>query len=69
MIEKIVCISIIFSNNDRKYFSLTSSIQWEDNIKIDLQEVGWEGMDWIDMAQDRERRRALVNAVMNLRVP
>jgi hypothetical protein len=36
-----------------------------DNIKMDLQEVGWEGLDWIDMAQDRDRWRALVNAVMN----
>jgi hypothetical protein len=43
--------------------------RWEDNIKIDLQEVGWGGMDWIDMAQDRDRWRALVSAVMNLRVP
>jgi hypothetical protein len=43
--------------------------RWEDNIKMDLQEVGWEGMDWIDMAQDRDRWRAVVNAVMNLRVP
>jgi hypothetical protein len=42
---------------------------WEDNIKMDLQEVRWEGVDWIDMAQDRDRWRALVNAVMNLRVP
>jgi hypothetical protein len=45
------------------------SHRWEDNIKIDLQEVGWGGMDWIDMAQDRDRWPALVNAVMNLRVP
>jgi hypothetical protein len=43
--------------------------RWEDNIKIHLQDVGWEGMDWIGMAQDRDRWRALVNAVMNLRVP
>jgi hypothetical protein len=43
--------------------------RWEDNIKMDIQEVGWGGMDWTDMAQDRDRWRAFVNAVMNLRVP
>ena len=42
---------------------------WEDNIKIDLLEVGFCGMDWIELAQDRDRRRALLNAVMNLWVP
>jgi hypothetical protein len=43
--------------------------RWEDNIKMDLREVGWGGMDWINLAQDRDRWRAVVNAVMNLRVP
>jgi hypothetical protein len=42
--------------------------RWEYNIKTNLQEIGW-GMDWIHLAQDRDRWRALVSAVMNLRVP
>ena len=43
--------------------------RWEDNIKMYLQEVGCGGMDWIKLAQDRDRWRAVLNAVMNLRVP
>jgi hypothetical protein len=42
---------------------------WMDNIKMDLREIGWDGVDWIDMAQDRDHWRALVNTVVNLRVP
>ena len=43
--------------------------RWEDNIKMDLQKVGYGGMNWIKLAQNRDRWRALVNAIMNLRVP
>jgi hypothetical protein len=43
--------------------------RWVDNIKMDLREIGWNGVDWIDMAQDRDQWRALVNTVLNLRVP
>jgi len=41
--------------------------RWKDNIEMDLQEVGYRGMDWIELAEDRDSWRALVNAVMNLR--
>jgi hypothetical protein len=43
--------------------------RWVDNIRMDLVEVGWGDVDWIDLAQDRDRWRALVNSVLNLRVP
>ena len=43
--------------------------RWKDNIIMDVQEVGCGSMDWIELAQDRDRWRALVNAVLNLRVP
>jgi hypothetical protein len=43
--------------------------RWVDNNKMDLGDVGWDGRDWIDLAQDRDRWRAYVNAAMNLRVP
>jgi hypothetical protein len=46
-----------------------SHYEVQDNIKMDLREIGWDGMDWIDLAQDRDQCRALVNTAMNLRVP
>jgi hypothetical protein len=42
---------------------------WMDNIEIDLREIEWDGVDWIDLAQDRDQWRAFVDTVMNLRVP
>jgi hypothetical protein len=43
--------------------------RWVDNIKMDLRGIGWDGIYWIELAQDRDQWRALVNTVMNLRVP
>jgi hypothetical protein len=43
--------------------------RWLDSIKINLRELGWGGMDWIDLPQDRDQWRALVDTVMNFRVP
>jgi hypothetical protein len=43
--------------------------RWVDNIKINLREIGWDGVDWIDMAHNRNQWRALVNTVLNLQVP
>jgi hypothetical protein len=45
-----------------------SRLSWVDNIKMDLGEIGWDDMVWIEMAQDRDQWRALVNTMMNLRV-
>jgi hypothetical protein len=43
--------------------------KWVDNIKMDLGEIGWDGRDWIELAQDRDQWRALVNTVVNIRIP
>jgi hypothetical protein len=43
--------------------------RWVDNIKMDLEEIGWGGMDWIHLVQDRDQWSALVNTIMNLRAP
>jgi hypothetical protein len=56
-------------NPERKKLLGRPRRRWVDNIKMDLREIGWDGMDCIDLAQDRDQWRALVNAVMNLRLP
>jgi hypothetical protein len=43
--------------------------RWKDNFRMDLREIGWEGMDWVHLAQDRDQWQALVNMVMNLQFP
>jgi hypothetical protein len=63
------CIEDLVGKPDGKRQLGRNRRRWEDNIKMDLQEVGCGGMDWINLVKDRDRWRALVNAVMNLRVP
>ena len=63
------CIQVLVGKHDGKRPLGRLSRRWEDNIKMGLQEVGCEGMDLIELAEDRDRWLALVNAVMNLRVP
>jgi hypothetical protein len=59
----------VLVGNLRKRDNWGERPRWEDNIKANLHEVGCGGMDWIELDQDRDRWRAHVNAVMNLRVP
>jgi hypothetical protein len=54
---------------DRASSYLWTRRRWADNIKMDLRDIGWDGMDWIDLTQDRDQWKALVNKVRNLRVP
>jgi hypothetical protein len=63
------CIQVLLGKSEGKRPLGRPRRRWEDNIKMDLQKVGCWGIDWIDVAQDRYRWRAVVIAVMNLRVP
>jgi hypothetical protein len=67
--EKRNAYRILVGKPDRKRPLGRPRRRWEDNIKIDLREIRWSGVDWIDLAQDRDQWRSLVNMVMNLRVP
>jgi hypothetical protein len=66
MAERRVAYRVLVGRLDGKRPLVRPRRRWENNIKMDLQEVEWGCMDWIDLAQDRDRRRAVVNAVMNL---
>jgi hypothetical protein len=63
------CIQLLVGRPEGRRPLGRSRRRWEDNIKIDLREIGFGDVDWIHLAQDRDRWRALVNTVMNLRVP
>jgi hypothetical protein len=59
---------VVMGNPEGKTQLVRPRRRWEDGIKMDLREIGWGGVEWIHLAQDRGRWRAVVNAVMNLQV-
>jgi hypothetical protein len=67
--EKRNAYTILVGKTERKRALVRPRRRWVDNIKMDLREIGLGGMDWIDLAQDRDQWWSLVNTVMNLRVP
>jgi hypothetical protein len=69
MRERRVVCTVLVKNSEGKRPLGNLRLQWEDNIKMDLQEVVLGDMAWIDVAQDRDKWRAVVNMVMNLWVP
>jgi hypothetical protein len=60
---------ILVGKPERKRPFIRPRHRWVDNIKMDLREIGWSGVDWIDLAQDRDQWNALLNMVINLRDP
>ena len=69
MFQRIVMSASSGSGRPKGMLEREPRHRWEDTIKMDLQEVGLGGKDWIDLAQNRDRWQALVNVVMNLQVP
>jgi hypothetical protein len=67
--EKRNAYGILVGNPEEKRPLGRPRRRWVNNTKMNLREIGWDGMDWIDLAQDRDQWRALMNAVMNLWVP
>jgi hypothetical protein len=69
MVEKRNAYRILVGKPDGKRLLGRPRCKWVDNIKMDLRKIEWYDMEWIDVAEDRDQWRALVNRVMNLRVP
>jgi hypothetical protein len=67
--EKMKAYRILVGKPERKRPVGRPRRRWEDNIRMDLREIGWGGMDWINLAWARDQWRALVNTIINLRVP
>jgi hypothetical protein len=67
--EKRNVYRILMGKPEEKRLLGRPKLRWVDNIRMDLREIGWGGMDWIDLVQDRDQWKALVNTVMNLHVP
>jgi hypothetical protein len=67
--KKINAYRILVGKPEGKRPLARPTLTWEDIIKMNLREIGWGGMDWIDLAQDRDQCMALVNTLINLRVP
>jgi hypothetical protein len=68
-VERRNAYRILVGNPEGRRPQVRPRRRWVDNIKMDLRETEWDGADWIDLAQDRDLWKALVNTVMNLRVP
>jgi hypothetical protein len=69
MREKRNAYRLVLGKPEGKMLLGRPSCRWLDNVRLDLAEVGWDDVDWIGLAQDRNRWRAVVNSVLNLRVP
>jgi hypothetical protein len=67
-VKRVLCFSRFWSKSRIKETTRKPRRRWENNIKTDLRVIGWDGMDWIHLAQCRDQWRALVSTVMNLRV-
>jgi hypothetical protein len=68
-VEEQKCINILLEASNGNRTLRTPRNRWDNNIKVDVKGMGWVGMDWINLVQDKEKRKALVNMIMNIQVP